>query len=381
MRFEKLYARQQRREVTRGDAAEMLGVTERTCRHWRGRYDAEDAEGLQDRRLGRASARAGPVDEALRRVTLHETRYTGWTVTHFHERWHTEHGGTRSSTWTTKTLQAAGHVARAPHRVAHRNPLPGMMLHQDGSTPEWVPGCRWDLIVTLDDATTEIYSACFVEEEGTLSRLRGLQEGIKTHGRFSSCTRTEARMTGIQRRRAAKSTRLGGRRCIVRCRSSGSRAFRPIRQRRGAGRSASSAPCKIDCPKSGPSPGSRRGRRPRSFSPPPTGALRCQPRSRHRLRPVDRHVPGRDAVCEGGAGGRQGQHRALSPPAPPDPAGSPPVPLCAGHGASPRVSGWNPGRVPRAPVSGPVSCRGRAAGDHRDDTATARATPGAPMTQ
>ena len=191
MRFEELYARQQRRELTMGDAAEMLGVTERTFRRWRGRYDAEGAEGLQDRRLGRASARAVPVDEALRMVTLYETRYTGWTVKHFHEHWRTEHGGTRSYSWTKKTLQAAGHVARALRRGAHRKkrprkPLPGMMLHQDGSTHEWVPGCQWDLIVTLDDATTEIYSAFFVEEEGTLSSLRGLQEVIETHGLFSS---------------------------------------------------------------------------------------------------------------------------------------------------------------------------------------------------
>ena len=36
-------------------------------------------------------------------VTLYESRYTGWTVKHFHERWHAEHGGTRSYTWTKKT--------------------------------------------------------------------------------------------------------------------------------------------------------------------------------------------------------------------------------------------------------------------------------------
>ena len=99
---------------------------------------------------GRLSSRAVPLDEALRMVTLYETRYTGWTVKHVHARWHTEHGGTRSYSWTKKTLQAAGQVARAPRRGAHRkkrprNPLPGMMLHQDGSTHEWVPDCQWDL--------------------------------------------------------------------------------------------------------------------------------------------------------------------------------------------------------------------------------------------
>ena len=191
MRVEELYERRQRRELTMADAADMFGVTERTFRRWSGRYEAEGAEGWQDRRLGRASARAVPVDEALRMVTWYETRYTGWTVKHFHERWQQEHGGTRSYTWTKKTLQAAGHVARAPRRGAHRKkrprkPLPGMMLHQDGSTHEWVPGCQWDLIVTLDDATTEIYSAFFVEEEGTLRSLRGLQEVMETQGLFSS---------------------------------------------------------------------------------------------------------------------------------------------------------------------------------------------------
>jgi len=68
-------------------------------------------------RLGRASARAVPVDEALRMVTLYETRYTGWTVKDFHEHWQQEHGGTRSYTWTKQALQAAGQVSRAPrHR-------------------------------------------------------------------------------------------------------------------------------------------------------------------------------------------------------------------------------------------------------------------------
>ena len=124
-------------------------------------------------------------------LTWYETRDTGWTVKHCHERWQTEHGGTRSYRWTKKTLQAAGHVTRAPRRGAHRKkrprtPVPGMRLHQDGSTHEWVPGCQWDVIVTLDEATSARYSAFFVEEAGTLSRVRGLREVIETQGLFSS---------------------------------------------------------------------------------------------------------------------------------------------------------------------------------------------------
>ena len=191
MRFEELSARRQRRDLTMAEAAEMLGVTERTFRRWSTRYEAEGSEGLEDRRLGRASARAVPVDEALQMVTLYETYYTGWTVKHFHERWQAEHRGQRSYTWTKNRLQTAGHVVRAPRRGAHRKkrprkPLPGMMLHQDGSTHEWVPGCQWDLIVTMDDATSDLYSAFFVEEEGTMSSFQGLREVIETQGLFSS---------------------------------------------------------------------------------------------------------------------------------------------------------------------------------------------------
>jgi transposase len=191
MRFEELYTRRQRRELTMTEAADMLGITERTFRRWSDRYEAEGAAGLADRRLGRASARAAPVDEVLQMVTLYETRYTGWTVKHFHERWHENHDGTRSYTWTKNRLQRAGQVLRAPRRGAHRKkrprkPLPGMMLHQDGSRHEWVPGCQWDLIATLDDATTALYSAFFVEEEGTMSSFQGLREVIETQGLFSS---------------------------------------------------------------------------------------------------------------------------------------------------------------------------------------------------
>ena len=138
MRFEELYARRPRRELTMGEAAEMLGITERTFRRWSTRYEAEGTEGLEDRRIGRVSARAVPADEVLQMVTLYETRYTGWTVKHFHECWQEDHGGTRSYTWTKQRLQAKGQVVRAPRRGAHRKkrprkPLPGMMLHQDGS--------------------------------------------------------------------------------------------------------------------------------------------------------------------------------------------------------------------------------------------------------
>ena len=122
---------------------------------------------------------------------MFDTRYWDFTVKHFHEKLLDEHGFTRSYNWVRLTLQAHGRKRPAPRRGAHRRKrprraLPAMMLHQDGSTHQWVPGQWWDLIVTMDDATSEIYSAFFVDEEGTMSSFRALGEVIEVRGLFCS---------------------------------------------------------------------------------------------------------------------------------------------------------------------------------------------------
>ena len=181
MKFEEIYGRTLRGELSQAEAAEVLGMSERTFRRWRDRFEADGAEGLYDRRLGRVSARRAPVDEVVRVLALFDTRYWDFTAKHFHEKLVAEHGCKRSYNWVRLTLQARGRMRPAPRRGAHRRKrprraLPGMMVHQDGSRHEWVPGRWWDLIVTMDDATSEIYSAFFVEEEGTMSSFRALSE-------------------------------------------------------------------------------------------------------------------------------------------------------------------------------------------------------------
>ena len=191
MKFEEVYARTTSRLLSQAEAAEVLGVSERTFRRWRDRYEADGADGLYDRRLGRVSARRAPVDEVLRVLALFDTRYWDFTAKHFHEKLVAEHGCERSYNWVRLTLQARGRMRAAPRRGAHRRKrprraLPGMMVHQDGSRHAWVPGRWWDLIVTMDDATSTIYSAFFVDEEGTLSSLRALSEVIRERGLFCS---------------------------------------------------------------------------------------------------------------------------------------------------------------------------------------------------
>ncbi|MCK7512729.1 MAG: ISNCY family transposase, partial [Desulfobacterales bacterium] len=141
--------------------------------------------------MTQASHRRAPVDEvmALRRA-ISKSSYRGWNVKHFYS-WYTRDGGKRSYTWVKNTLQEQGLVSKSKKKGAHRQkrdrrPLPGMMIHQDGSTHEWVPGKKWDLIVTMDDATNEQYSMFFVHEEGTDSSFQGVQEVILEKGLFSS---------------------------------------------------------------------------------------------------------------------------------------------------------------------------------------------------
>lgn len=190
MRFEEAYGGWQSGRLTQSEAASLLGVCERTFRRYLGRYEGSGLEGLIDRRLEQVSQRRAPVDEVLRVTESYRRRHEGWSAKHFYA-WYRKDGGTRSYTWVKSRLQEAELVPKAKARGAHRkrrerSPWPGLMIHQDGSHHEWVPGRKWDLIVTMDDATSEHYSMFFVAEEGTVSSLLGVKEVIESRGLFSS---------------------------------------------------------------------------------------------------------------------------------------------------------------------------------------------------
>lgn len=175
-----------RGKVTQTEAGGMLGVSGRTFRRW-----VKDAEGgtlKPDGRLGRAPHNAAPPVEAEAIVEDYLGHHQGWNVRHFHDHY-AERGGLRSYGWVLNRLQEAGAAPKRSATGAHRMrreraPAPGMVLHQDASTHEWTPGKVWDLVVTMDDATNEIYSAFFCAEEGTESSLRGVRETIEAKGLF-----------------------------------------------------------------------------------------------------------------------------------------------------------------------------------------------------
>ena len=188
IKFFDVLGRYEAAEFNQLEAAELLGIGERTFRRWRQRFEDEGEAGLLDRRLGKASGRRVPVDREAEVETLYRTRYSGFTAKHFHEHLVQRHNFAWSYTWTKTFLHSKGLLERARRRGAHRRkrprrPLPGMMLHQDGSRHAWLGGQpALDLIVTLDDATSAILSAFLVEEEGTASTFRALREVFERHG-------------------------------------------------------------------------------------------------------------------------------------------------------------------------------------------------------
>ncbi len=189
--FEDVVSSFRKSHLSCGEAAGLLGCSERHFRRLRCRYDSDGLAGIADKRLGKVSPRRAKKQEIERVTELYRDRYTGFNVRHFHEFATREHGISRGYTWTKNVLSKAGLVTPAKRGGLHRlrrprRPMAGMMIHQDASKHVWFGEDYCDLVVTMDDATSEITSAFFCEEEGTNSSFRGIAETIGTHGLFCS---------------------------------------------------------------------------------------------------------------------------------------------------------------------------------------------------
>jgi transposase len=178
------------KKITWWEAAEIIGVTDRTMRRWRERLETGGYSGLVDRRKAKPSDKRVPVAKVEEVLRLYREEYFDLNMRHFHEKLKEKHAIELSYTFVQKALQGAGLVARGRKRRKHRRrrerrPLPGMLLHIDGSKHRWFSDERWhDLIVILDDATSEIYYAQLVEEESTRTVMAGLRAVIEAQGLF-----------------------------------------------------------------------------------------------------------------------------------------------------------------------------------------------------
>jgi transposase len=178
------------KKITWWQAADILGISDRQLRRWRGRYQKFGYEGLLDGRSRHPSQRRVPVEQVEKMYALYRERYFDLNVRHFHEKLVEEHDIHLSYTWVKNALQQAGLVARSRKRRKHRRrrvrcAMPGMLLHIDASEHRWFQDERYyQLLVILDDATSQIYYAQLVEAESTTTVMRALREVIEKHGRF-----------------------------------------------------------------------------------------------------------------------------------------------------------------------------------------------------
>ncbi len=190
MKVQEVILRAMGKKITWWQAAEIIGISDRQMRRWRERYEEFGFRGLFDRRRGKPSPKKVPVAVVEKVLGLYREKYFDLNVRHFHEKLQTEHQVEISYSWVKGLLQGAGMVPRGRQRGVHRQqrprrPLPGMLLHIDGSEHRWFQDERWyDLLVILDDANSEIYYAQLVEEESTVTVLAGLKEVIERKGVF-----------------------------------------------------------------------------------------------------------------------------------------------------------------------------------------------------
>ncbi len=179
------------KKITWLEAAEIIGVCDRTMRRMRERYQEFGYDGLFDQRRQKRMKLRVPMETAERVLALYRDTYFDLSVRHFHEKLREEHAVELSYTWVKQALQGAGLVARRKKRGSHRRrrprrPMAGMLLHIDGSNHGWFSDDRYyDLLVILDDASSEIYYAQLVEES-TRTVMSALREVIETRGLFCS---------------------------------------------------------------------------------------------------------------------------------------------------------------------------------------------------
>src|SRR5271165_1323610 len=187
MKVEEVILRAIAGKISWWQAAEIIGISDRQMRRWHERYEQFGIRGLYDRRRGQPSPKRVPLAEVEKVLQLYREKYFDLNVRHFHEKLVAEHQVQLSYSWVKGLLQGAGLVAKGRKRGAHRKrrPLPGMLLHIDGSRHRWFQDERWyDLMVILDDASSQIYYAQLVEEESTATVMAALWEVIQQQGLF-----------------------------------------------------------------------------------------------------------------------------------------------------------------------------------------------------
>ncbi len=116
MKVQEVILRAIAKKITWWQAAEIIGISDRQMRRWKGRYQIYGYDGLYDRRRGKPSPRRVPVETVEKVLELYREKYFGLNVRHFHEKLVEEHQIELSYTWVKRALQGAGLVAKGRKR-------------------------------------------------------------------------------------------------------------------------------------------------------------------------------------------------------------------------------------------------------------------------
>jgi transposase len=138
MKIQEVILRALAKKITWWQAAEIIGVTDRQMRRWQWRYKEFGYDGLFDRRLGKPSPKRVPVNVVEQVFSLYREKYVDLNVRHFNQKFVAERQIRLGYSWVKKALQGTGLVGRRAQAWVHRRrrewlPLPGLLLHIDGS--------------------------------------------------------------------------------------------------------------------------------------------------------------------------------------------------------------------------------------------------------
>lgn len=179
------------RRMSQRAAGEVLGLTERQVRRLCRAYEASGPDGLVSKKRGRTSNRCLPPETRAKALELIRGHYHDFGPTLAQEKlgerhelvvsvetlrkWMTEDG-----IWTPRQRRR-GRV----HQPRARRPCRGELIQIDGCDHEWFEerGPRCTLLVYVDDATSEIMEARFVESESTFSYWAATRSYIERHGK------------------------------------------------------------------------------------------------------------------------------------------------------------------------------------------------------
>jgi transposase len=179
-----------RSELTVTQAALVLGISERQCYRVKARVGKAGAKGVVHGNRGRACKRKIKEKVVKRIVELAQGKYKDFNDHHLTEKLEEQEKIELSREKVRRILRAHGIASPNKRRgIKHRSrrerrAAEGMMLQVDGSPHDWLQGRgpRMCLIGAIDDATSTVMGALFVQAESSWGYFKLFCEIFREHG-------------------------------------------------------------------------------------------------------------------------------------------------------------------------------------------------------